>query len=183
MLLALTTVSCLDLKPEAAPPVRWFSIPTAAPEPAGELVSPADPRLRLGALRVVDSIGDRLIRRVSAYEVTYDDLARWSEPPQGFLERALDSALFRTRLFTEDPAADRRLDVELVRFEERLVPRRVGAVAIQVMLTNRAGDALFRRRIEAVEPISGEDPALVAEALAEALHRVVAELVELLSVQ
>lgn len=180
---ALVAAACIDLKPAEPPLVRHLTLAPPSATSGARATSPNDPLLRIGRVDVAESIRDRLIRRVSAYEVRYDDFARWAEPLERTLERDLDAILFQTGTYTPDDAAPRRLDVELVAFEEQVTPRRAGVVALLVRLTGPDGQRLIDRRIEASQVIVGDDPAVAAEALSAALHAAIRQLSDLIALK
>lgn len=173
---------CLDLKPDAAPLVRWLTVgefDSTSPEAPG---APAVSALRLGRIHSSDGINDRLMRRQSPFEVVYDDQVRWIEPPALALQRGVEEELFRRRGFVRDERAARRLDVELLGFEERIAPRHEAVVSAAFRLSDESGTTLLDRRLESRQPIAGDkDPADVAEALSKAMSSVVAEMADFLS--
>lgn len=187
-LTALVSPGCLSLTPDAPPPVRWLSIMPAASRPGTSQAGvttpePNVPRLRLGAVTASDAITDQYVRRISAVELEYADFVRWAESPAVVVERVLEDELFQRQGFTLDTRAERRLDVEVIAFEEQQIPRRQGHVAMVVKLVGADGQALVNRRFEATLPVDGEDPALVAEALTEGIQRVAREVGELLALK
>lgn len=172
--------SCVDLKPAPAPPVRWLSLADTASSPASELGAPVVAGLRLGAVTASSAVRDTLVRRSSEVEVAYDDYARWIEPPEDMVERALQDELYRRRGF--DPSAEhwRKLDVRLVAFEETRVPRHRALVVLEIQLAEE-GRILLDRRIEGDEPLEDGDPAVVAAALTAAVQEAITELSDLLA--
>ncbi|MFT5732341.1 MAG: ABC-type uncharacterized transport system auxiliary subunit [Planctomycetota bacterium] len=180
--------ACLSLTPEPAPPTRWLS-PMPAPSNPGmngtgtKTPQPKVLSLRLGAVTASDAITDQLIQRISEVELTYLPNARWVEPPAALVQRMLEDELFQRRGFLLDAGAERRLDIQLIQFEEHLKPRREGRVALIAKLVDGDGKALMHRRFRASLPTGGEDPALIAQALTEGLRTVVQEIGELLSLK
>ncbi|MEM8710692.1 MAG: ABC-type transport auxiliary lipoprotein family protein [Planctomycetota bacterium] len=187
-LAALVSPACLSLTPDAPPPVRWLSIMPSASRPGTSQTGvttpePNVPRLRLGSVTASDAITDQYIRRISAVELQYADFVRWAESPAVVVERLLEDELFQRQGFTLDTRATRRLDVEIIAFEEQQIPRRQGHIAIIAKLVAEDGQALVNRRFEATLPVDGEDPALVAEALTEGIQRVAREVGELIALK
>lgn len=182
VLAALLAMSCVDLQPDPAPPTRWLSLGSATMRAQVELPPPVEPRLFLARVVAAESIGDRLIRRRSEFEVAYDDYSRWIDPPERAVERALEDELFRRRGFQRAPFdGPRQLEVEVVRFEESIAPRRESVVAILARLTDADGATLVDRLVEARSPVDGDDPALVARAMSVSLDSVVMELSDLIA--
>ena len=187
MALALSP-ACLNLTPEPAPPTRWLS-PMPAPSKPGtsgtgtKTPQPKVPSLRLGAVTASDAITDQLIQRISEVELTYLTNARWAESPAVVVQRMLEDELFQRCGFVSDAGAERRLDIQVIQFEEHLEPRREGRVALIAKLVDGDGKALMHRRFQASLPTGGEDPALVAEALTKGLQSVVQEISELLALK
>ncbi len=180
--------SCLNVTPEAPPPTRWLSIMPEAPRPGTnqggvENQAPRTPNLRLGAVVASDAITDELIIRVSDVEVRYDPFVRWAESPAVVVERMLADELFQRHGFQLDAGATRRLDIEVIAFEEYRTPRRGGRVALQAILVDGDGKSLIHRRFSADIPVNGEDPALIAEALMTGVGRVVGEIAELMALK
>ncbi len=188
LLAVLFAPSCLSLSPDAPPPTRWLSLMSEASKPGTSETGtttpePNVPNIRLGAVTASDAITDQLISRISEVELRYNNLVRWAESPSVIVQRALEDQLFQRQGFLFDAGAERRLDAEVITFEEHLVPRREGRVAVVAKLVDADGRALFHRRFAASIPVNGDDPALVAEALNEGMRRVVREIGELMALK
>lgn len=179
-ILAAALAGCLDLKPAPAPPVRWLSLVGATTTRPGDMPPPVEPGLDLGVVRAAGGVGDVHLRRVSEVEVEQVELVRWVERPEITVERTLEDELYRRRGFRR--GGTRRLDVEVLAFEESLAPRHRAVVVLEVLLTD-GDEVLLDRRIEGSQPISGADPALVARALGQALEGAVTELSDLLALR
>lgn len=184
----LMAPSCLSLTPDAPPPTRWLSLMSEASQPGTSetgLTTPEPnvPSIRMGSVTASDAITDQLISRISDVELRYNNEVRWAESPSVMVQRALQDQLFQRQGFVFDAGASRRLDVEVITFEEHLVPRREGRVAVIAKLVDADGRALIHRRFAASIPVNGDDPALVAEALNEGMRRVVAEIGELMALK
>lgn len=179
---------CLSLTPDAPAPTRWLSPMPQASAPGTSqsgttTPQPNVPALRMGPVVASDVITDEYIRRVSPVEITYVDGVRWAESPAVVVQRMLEDELFQRQGFVSDAGAERRLDVQVITFEEHLDPRREGWVAVIARLVDGDGRALMHRRFEAHVPVDGEDPALVAQALVTGLRRVVQEIGELVALK
>lgn len=174
----LVSGSCVDLKPAAPPPVRYLTVPPPSAA-GGAAPDPADPRLRLAPIVSSAALGDRLVQRLSDYEVRFVDSVRFADPPDVLVRRALAAELFQGGGFTPSDVASRSLEVELVAFEEALRPRHEARVGLIVRVVGERGDAVTERIVEASAPIDGSDAALVAEALAAALVSAAAEVRDL----
>jgi len=57
----------------------------------------AAPQLRLGRITGAPHLGERLVVRDSAYEISYHRDLRWTEPPQQYLKRMLTRVFFEQR--------------------------------------------------------------------------------------
>jgi len=183
--LAALSASCIDMKPQVAPVVRWISVSDVGGADTTTMSPPKQPRLMLGRISSSDAITDVFITRTSAFEITYADLTRWVEPPDQAVRRALEEELFRRRGFERASAGSyRTLEVEVVAFEESLQPRREAVVAIIAHVVDRdSGATVVDRRIEGRAPVDGDDPALVARGISIALESVVTELSDLMAVR
>lgn len=178
LLAALLASSCLDLKPAPPPPVRYLTVPAVGGSGVGA-PEPEDPRLRLSPVLASAALGDRLVQRISDYEVRFVDSIRFADAPDVLVRRALSAELYQRGGFVPSDVAPRSLEVELVAFEEVLGPRHEARIALVVRVVGGAGAAAEERRIEARSPIEGSDAALVAEALALALESAAAEAADL----
>ncbi len=188
LLALLSTPSCLSLTPDAPEPTRWLSLMSEASKPGTSQTGvttpqPKVPNIRMGGVIASDAITDQLISRISDVELRYDNNVRWAESPSVMVQRALEDELFQRQGFLFDSGAERRLDVEVITFEQHMEPRREGRVAVVAKLVDADGRALFHRRFAASIPVGGDDAALVAEALNEGTRRVVREIGELMALK
>ncbi len=183
--LAALSSSCIDLKPKVAPVVRWISVHDVGGEGSTPMSAPASPRLQVGRVASAEALNDHLITRMSPFEISYAVLTRWIEPPDQAVRRALEEELFRRRGFVRASTGSyRRLEVEVVAFEESLQPRREAVVTIIAEVVDvESGDTIVDRRIEGRSPIDGDDPALIAHGMSIALESVVTELSDLMAVR
>jgi cholesterol transport system auxiliary component len=183
---ALSSLSCGVMTKGEALSIRYFTPTAASVQTKPEHAPTAPLELRVGSLRAAAHLEERMAYRPSAAELGYLEDRRWTEPPEEFLRRALDAALFESRrivrVYTD---AAPSLDLELASFEEL----RYGEPRVRVVLSAVLRDqkrSLFEETLVAEEPLSvqGDDrsPA-VAHALAAALKRAVAELAEHVSTE
>lgn len=178
---ALTALSaCVDLKPAPAPPIRWLSLSEPARGPVVDAAAPGGAELAVSSLRASDAIRESLVRRRTGVEIDYDEGARWVEPPERMVERALRHELFRRRGLRSSARASRRLEVELISFEESMVPRRRAVVGLSIRLTED-GSVVLDRRIDAARPLRSGDAAVVAAGLTEATDDAVSQVADLLA--
>jgi cholesterol transport system auxiliary component len=169
ILLAAWLSGCaLTSKGEVLSP-RYFSPTLEAPTAPSAASTPLE--LRLGRIEPAAHLEERIAYRVSATELAYYEDRRWTEPPEQFVRRALESELFERRAFRRVVSGVApTLDVELLSFEEM----RVGAprARLSVLITLRDDRrALLERTISVDAPLgAGSDPGpALAEAMAAAL--------------
>ncbi|MDP6539053.1 MAG: ABC-type transport auxiliary lipoprotein family protein [Planctomycetota bacterium] len=136
LVLPIVTGACLSAGGPAS--IRYYS---AAP-PAGERESPPGEtrELRLRDAEAAGHLRDRMAVRTSPVTVEFLDLDRWTEPPIGFVERALARALFETGDFARSESHTApSLDVELLAFE-RVPGVTAGLAGVRLVLVLRATD-------------------------------------------
>ena len=179
---SLGVASCVDLDPSRLPAVRWIDVDTRPNSTAADFGDPEVPVLRMGTILAEDALGETLMRRLSPFEVTYDENVRWIVLPAAAVEAAIQSELYQRRQFVRDASAERTLDIRVVQFEETRAPRREAVVTFVATVTGPGGRALLDRRFEARRPAGGDDPAALAEAMSGALASAVSELADVLSV-
>jgi ABC-type uncharacterized transport system auxiliary subunit len=155
-------------KGEALSP-RFFS-PTleAAPEPSAPESAPLE--LRVGRIEPASHLEERIAYRVSATELAYYEERRWTEPPEQFVRRALESELFERRGFRRVVSgAAPTLDVEVLSFEELRMGTPRARLSLLITLRDERR-VLFERTLSVEAPLAGSDPGpALAEAMAEAL--------------
>ena len=155
-------------KGEALSP-RYFSPTLDAPPASSAESTPLE--LRLGRIESAAHLEERIAYRLSPTELAYYEDRRWTESPEQFVRRALESELFERRAFRRVVSgAAPTLDVEVLSFEEM----RVGAPRARLTLLITLRDdrrALFERTISVDAPFgAGTDPGpALAEAMATAL--------------
>jgi len=170
--------SCALTSKGEALSARYFSPTLEAPAAAGAASTPLE--LRLGRVEPAAYIEERIAYRVSATELAYYEDRRWTEPPEQFVRRALESELFERRGFRRVVSGVApTLDVEVLSFEEV----RPGAPRARLSLLITLRDdrrALFERTISVDTPLgAGSDPGpALAEAMAAALGDVTRRVAE-----
>jgi ABC-type uncharacterized transport system auxiliary subunit len=159
-----------------APDTRFFRPESTALDGSAETPSVGGGvPLRLRPVRGTPLLRERIVWRVSSVEYGLYDQRRWTELPASYVERALEVALRATpgiRLTGEPSAAVLR--VEVVAFDEVLVPARVAAVSLAVKLIGTEQLRLIDRTFSAEAPIATETPAATATAMGKALDDAVA---------
>lgn len=177
----LASSGCAFLSKGEALAPRYYS-PALASLPAAPAAgeeAAARLELRIGRIEPAAHLEQRIAYRVSDSELGYYEDRRWTEPPEQFVRRALESELFESRAFRRvisGPAPT--LDVEVLSFEEM----REGAPRARLTLLVTLRDerhALLERTLSIEAPVDlgpGADagPAL-ARAMADALGRATRE--------
>jgi len=173
---ALLATGCLY---RSAPDPRFFrpqsaALDGAAAAPATQSAQAAVP-LRLRPVTATPLLRERIVWRASPVEYGLYEQWRWSELPEHYVERALESALLATQgvELTEQPGAA-ALSVEVVAFDEVLAPARVAAVSLAVDLVDRGRRRILERSFGAQAPIADETPGATAAAMGKALDEAVA---------
>lgn len=152
------------------PDARSLAGSDAAPPPA------SGKPVRLQSVSATPFLRERMVWRSSAVEYGLYEQRRWSEPPAGYVQRALETALRDTPGLRLTDALDApTLRVELVAFDEVLAPAHVASVALVVSLRGRDRARLLDRTFTAERPIPADTGAAVAAASGQALDAVVAE--------
>lgn len=170
-LLLLLTAAC-----SGPPPIRYFR-PQGAERPsrARPVVLADDGTVRLAPVTGAVALRDRIMWRRSDVELGYYENERWTEPPAGYLARAVTRELFEVRRV---PRGGRMAPLEavvtLTAFEEVLLPKHSARVAISVSLVDTAAQrSLLERTVEAVEPVAAETSEAMARAMSSAFDRAV----------
>lgn len=152
--------------------------PAQAPEESG-------PTLRLGRVAGGSYLEDKIAYRSSEHEIGFYDEHRWTEEPAEYLERALARELFETRGLTRVVSGRApTLEVELVSFEEVMVPRHLARVRLILVLHDERDVGLqetltFERPLPdkaTVSTLAGALGAAMNEAVASVGERVSARL-------
>jgi cholesterol transport system auxiliary component len=158
---------------------RYF---TVEPPPAAAAGAPprSDLKLRLGAVIAGSDIRQYLTSRSADHELSYSSELRWTERPESYLRRALAYALFEQRgIQRVVSGAGRKLDVELVAFEEvRKPPERVRVSAVITLHDGHL--VLAEKTLSREQPLGAvkeaERPGAVARELGVALAALVDEI-------
>jgi cholesterol transport system auxiliary component len=160
-------VGCALLTKSDAFVSRYFTPETGEPVPVPAAASGLE--LRLGRVNSAAYIKDKIVFRDSAYEVGYYEGKRWTENPEVYVRRAVERALFDRRGVRRVVyGAATTLDVDVVAFEEVLVPKHVGRVQLSYsMMDDRV--VRFARSITVERPIASAASDVRAEATVEAL--------------
>lgn len=171
--LALVTLGAAGC---TSPGARFFRPPHELPQVAP--LTSESPTLTLIATAAGQHLGDRLMWRRSEVELGFSDQERWTQPPARYVDRALSDALFVQRGLRRVERGAPALAVELVAFEEVLLPEHVARVELRVLLLDAEGAALFERSVASSRPVAREQAEAAAEALGAALDAVAQELAE-----
>lgn len=142
---------------------------------------PRDPaqRLRLGRVAGGSHLRDRISYRNGSRELGYYEERRWTERPEVYVERALSRVLFEQRGVTRVVSGSSpTLDVELLEFDELVAPKHAVRVSLRILLSAQR-EATLERSFSVELPVpSGERYEVVAEAMAGALSRCIAEVAD-----
>lgn len=178
--LALTLAGCGASAPLERD--RYYSLAPASRETPAERTSPAS--LLVKDLAARGFLGGRQIvyrTREQPLQVERYELLLWEEPVPRALAQALVDAIRVARLFravvipAESARADYQLGGEVETFEHHPTDQPPQVVAVLDLSLVRSADryALWTRRYQSTEPVSGRTP----EAMADAFDRLAARLV------
>ncbi len=161
----------------AAP--RFFAPPHETPTPAHLTTQ----TLVLAPSASGQHLGDRIMWRRSDVEVGFYEQERWTQPPIRYLDRALSDALFVTKGLRRSERGSAALAVELLSFEEVLLPAHQVRVELRALLLGihrrpQPGAALLERRFAAKRAVASEDAEAMARAFGQALDEAVASLTD-----
>lgn len=141
-----------------APPVEEAA-ETAPPKQAGAA------KVRLRRVESGSHLRSRIAYRTSDVQLNFYDARRWTEPPDVYVRRALEQALYeRGVLVTGGVAID--LEVEVIAFEQ-LEAERAGRVALRYRLVDRR-DVIAEDEVDVSRPAGGDFTSLVS-AIGDAL--------------
>ena len=182
--LAFSAGACVDvLTGREVPETRYYSLDPALPEKPS-----ADPQpVRLVVERVAADPSARrleivLRKREPSTEVVPFLYHRWVAMPDVFVGERIREHLFASGLFAsvladgERSAADYRLRSRLTRLEGVETESGVeGVIVLEIALIDATAEdglekELLRHRIEKRAPAAGDEPADIADALAQALR-------------
>lgn len=170
--LALAGPGCALASKGEALDVRWYTPEGASRVP--RLTSARAPAttapLRLGRVTSGSHLRERMLRRSSSGEVTFDERHRWTERPEVYVRRALERTLFEERGMRREIASGApTLEVEVLAFEE-VVTRDGRTARIAVRTTLHDGERVLLEETRSVSrPVSGADAPALVRATAEAL--------------
>jgi cholesterol transport system auxiliary component len=168
MALAALTPACALLSKSEPMTPRFFS-PEAVESKTSEPVPPTGLEVRLGRVTADAYLKNRIMRRDSAYEITYYDERMWTEKPETYVRRALSRALFDERGARQVISGiATTLDVDVVAFEEVMKPAHVGRVELSYTLYDDR-IVLLSRTVEVERPIAEAKGEAAADAVVEAL--------------
>ena len=153
---------------------------TLAPEP--EAATPAE----AAPLRVTVSVrrftanaryGQRIVRRLSAVELDYDEYHRWSESPEELVGEALCRALRARRVFASvvgpdlEVVSDVTVEGHVLAFEQTVDQQAECAVAF-VVRRQSDGKALWAGSFTARDPMGGPSRADLAQAMSLSVSQI-----------
>jgi cholesterol transport system auxiliary component len=178
LLSSLLCGCALMSKGEAVSP-RYFSPALETAHESADAASPR-PELRVGRIEPAAHLEARIAYRISESELAYYEDRRWTEPPEAFVRRALESELFETHAFRRVMSGGApTLDVEVLSFEEL----REGSPRARLSLLITLRDdrhALLERTISAEAELvlgdEGDEGPALASAMASALSRATKEI-------
>lgn len=155
--------------------LRYFAPPYRELTTAEPASTTAPLLVRVNRVEVAEHLTETIAYRRSESEVAYYDTLRWTEPPDVYLDRAIDDALFsgtEMRRGITDPAYT--VNVELQAFEELKYGQPRARVAVYVAIADQQVVVRERRLVVDV-PVTankeGPEVALVA-AFGHALNEV-----------
>lgn len=132
---------------------------------------------------------ERIVYRTTPYRLDYYDYHRWSAPPgvliASYLERAFEQS-GRLGAVTRDDGSDAPVTLggRVIAIEEVDVSKTkwVGRVVVELTLTDTlTGDVLWTEQFEETEPLGAQSPEGLARALSDALERIAARVVPIVS--
>lgn len=143
--------------------------------------------LRVGRIEPAAHLEERIAYRVSESELGYYDDRLWTEPPEQFVRRALESELFETHAFRRVVAGVApTLDVEVLSFEELRQGSPRARLSLLITLRDER-HALLERTISVEVPVvpaaEGEEGPALATAMARALSRATKEIAQRVSAE
>jgi cholesterol transport system auxiliary component len=176
-LLSLALAGCALLGSKAPPfEVNYYTPPITEPGERGS--PPGGIRIRLGRVFAASHLRARIAYRTSPVSVELYETRRWTESPDAYVRRELESALFeRGALVTGGNALE--LDVEVLAFEEVRGPPAAGRVRLRYVLVDRR-TVVASGVVDVAREASGDFGAIVVaigSALGEASDRIVSEVV------
>jgi cholesterol transport system auxiliary component len=158
--------------PEPAPVAGARPTPTKTPlQPTGATEPSTRERrsVRLGRIAPSEHLREEIVRRESPYEIDVYENRLWTEPPDVYVRRALERALFERRGLEEAlRGATLTLHVEVTGFEETVHPHHAGRVQLRYRLEN-AQRVVDSGVITVESPAAGTEFSAVVAAIGAAL--------------
>lgn len=169
LILGVLSLAACSSSPEAP---RFFRPPAETPI-AAPVTSQA---LSLAPTAAGQHLGERIMWRRSDVEVGFYDQERWTQPPARYVDQALSDALFVAGGLRRVERGEPALAVQLVSFEEVLLPNHQVRVELRALLVDAEGAALLEQSVSATRPVGSEDAEAMARAFGAALKGAVREL-------
>lgn len=128
-IVVLGLASCALTRKSPPLDIHYYAPQSSEVAPASE---PTEIKIRLGRVFAGSHLRSRIAYRASPIEIEFYETKRWTEPPEAFVQRALERMLIaRGVLVTGGKAL--KLDVEVLGFEEVRSPQ-VARVSLRYML-------------------------------------------------
>jgi len=156
-------------------PTRFYTLTLQAREDANPAPLPVNVSLR--RFTASARYGQRMVRRKSAVEVTYDEYHRWSEAPDELVSQTLCRALeqrglFRTLIGPDiDIVTDVAIEGRLLSFEQNPEDNAVCSLAV-ILRRNSDGKVLWAGTPTARTPVKGKSRSDLARAMSRSLEQV-----------
>lgn len=183
-LLVIALAGCSVFSRSSPVEVRYFSPEPAAratrTPPATAPERPDDQRasIRIGRISPSEHLREEIVRRESPYEVDVYSTRLWTEPPDVYVRRALERALFERRGLDEAVrGATLTLHVEVTGFEETVEPQHAGRVQLHYRLED-ARRVVDSGVITVERPTAGADFSAVVAAIGAALDEATARVAD-----
>jgi cholesterol transport system auxiliary component len=174
--LLLVLSGCALLSKSDPMAIRYFSpdiAPAASANAGGATTTDASaPRVRLGRVRAGEHLEERMAFRTSEEEIAFHEGLRWTERPEEYVRRALASALYEQRGFTQAVSGIApTVDIELLAFEEVRGETPVARIEARV-LVHDGRNVRFEQTVRVEERREKEDsPGAVVRAASRALRQ------------
>lgn len=173
--LMATSVGCALTNKAEPLSLRYFAPPYHELATAEVAANAAPLVIRVNRVEVAEHLTETIAYRRSESEVAYYDTLRWTEPPDVYLDRAIDDVLFsgnEMRRGITDPTYT--VSVELEAFEELKYGERRARVAVYVAIADEHW-VIRERRLVIDVPVAqggGEPEVALVQAFGRALNDV-----------